>query len=204
MAAVLDRARARGHLGPGPVQHHVDHAWGFVAAVEALGLVDASPTILDLGSGGGVPGLVMAVARPTWRMTLLDGRSGRAAWLREAVDELGLTERVAIVDARAEDAGHDDALRGRFGVVVARSFASPPVTAECAAAFMAVGGHLVVSEPPDARPERWPAAGVQRLGLSKLERVTHAGVHFQVLCQRTPCPAELPRRVGVPVKRPLF
>ena len=110
---------------------------------------------------------------------------------------------VTVVRARAEDAGRDPGLRGAFGLVTARSFGPPPVTAECAAPFLAVDGRLVVSEPPDGA-DRWPADGVALLDLELLRRTTTAAGRYQVLRQRTLVDERFPRRTGIPGKRPLF
>jgi 16S rRNA (guanine527-N7)-methyltransferase len=89
--------------------------------------------------------------------------------------------------------------------VTARGFGPPPVTAECAAPFLRLGGHLVVSEPRDgeAAEDRWPEGPLAGLGL------TAAGewrdpFHYRRFRQATPCPATYPRRTGQPAKRPLF
>jgi len=109
-----------------------------------------------------------------------------------------------VVRARAEDAGRIPHLRGSFDAVVARSFGSPPVTAECAAPFLHPGGLLVVSEPPRADPEaRWPRDGLATLGLEPL-RTARTGFGYQVLRQNDPCPDRFPRRAGVAAKRPLY
>src|SRR5690606_17211507 len=132
-----------------------------------LAAVGEGGRVLDLGSGGGVPGLVLAVRRPDLDVVLLDAMSRRCTFLEAAAAELGLAGRVRVVCERAEVAARDPELRGTFDVVVARSFAAPPVTAECAAGFLRVGGRLLVSEPPDhTGEERWPAAPLDELGLT--------------------------------------
>jgi len=195
---VLARARRLGVLGPGPVEDHLRHAEAYATAVEA------PSRALDLGSGAGLPGLVLAVG--PWASTqwvLLDASERRCALLVEAVAALDLTERVVVHRGRAEDAGRDGALRGRFDVVVARGFAAPPVTAECAAPLLAVGGHLVVSDPPDPGPDRWPAASLATVGLEPDGEVS-GPVHLRRLRQAHPCPDRYPRRPGIPAKRPLW
>ncbi len=193
LTAVLERARALGALGPGPVEDHITHAQRFVDA-----LADQTGRVLDLGSGGGIPGLVLAVARPDLRITLLDAQARRIAFLDEAIDLLKLDE-VTARHGRAELLAHDPAHRGRYGAVTARSFGPPAVTAECAAGFLEVGGRLLVSEPP-GDSDRWPSAGVAALGLEVGPRVEG----IQVLRSTSPCPDRWPRRDGVPAKRPLF
>jgi SAM-dependent methyltransferase len=202
---VLERSRRLGFLGPGSVRVHIDHADGFAGGVEV------PMRFLDLGSGGGVPGLVLALRWPQSRAVLLDARERRCAALRDAAQDLDLVERVAVVWARAEEAGHRDDLRGRFDLVVARAFGPPAVTAECGAPFLRVGGTLVVSEPPVVGPvaaagkvaARWAPTGLAALGLV-VGRSWMAGFRYQALDQVMPCPPEYARRPGIPAKRPLF
>jgi 16S rRNA (guanine527-N7)-methyltransferase len=158
---------------------------------------------LDLGSGGGVPGLVLAHRWADSRWILLDSSERRTAFLEESVARLGWAERVTVVRARAEEAGRDPQLRASVDLVVARSFAAPGPTAECAAPFLRVGGHLLVSEPPDADPaERWPER-VTELGL-RFQGVAPGPPHVAVLEQVDLCPESYPRASGRPTKRPLF
>lgn len=196
---MLERARALGFLGPPPVSEHLAHAEGFRTAIAA----PASARALDLGSGGGVPGLVLALAWPGTTWTLLDAGRRRCEFLEGAVAELGLGARVTVVEARAEVAGRSPAHRGRYDLVTARSFGPPPVTAECAAPFLALGGHVLVSEPPTPEPGRWPPAGVAVLGMEAHPRPETTPA-VQLLTQVAPCPERYPRRVGVPAKRPLW
>jgi 16S rRNA (guanine527-N7)-methyltransferase len=192
----LERAQRRGFLGPGPVSEHLDHAQGFVTALEQV-----TGRVVDLGSGGGIPGLPVALARPDLELVLVDASAKRGAFLESAVEALGLADRCQVAVGRAELLGRG-ALRGTADAVLARSFGSPASTAECAAPFLRVGGRLVVSEPPQAE-DRWPVAGLRPLGLAPLERST-SGPRIQVLLQERICAEEYPRRDGVPAKRPLF
>ncbi|MDP9451979.1 MAG: class I SAM-dependent methyltransferase [Actinomycetota bacterium] len=195
---MLEEARRRGFLGPGAVEPHIVHARAFLLRGEAMG----AHRCLDLGSGGGIPGLVLAIEHPATSWVLLDAGTTRSAFLARACAELGLAERVQVVAARAEDLGHDQAYRGRFELVVARSFARPAVTAECAAPLLAVGGVLRVSEPPEG-DDRWPPEALARLGLVR-EHTTREPARIVELRQERACPQPFPRRVGVPAKRPLW
>jgi 16S rRNA (guanine527-N7)-methyltransferase len=197
---VLEEARELGFLGPGPVAGHIEHAAGFVQAVGAVHPF----RVVDLGSGGGVPGLVVAGAWPDATLWLLDSNERRALFLARAVTALGLDGRVRIGHARAEEAGRDAAWRGLADLVLARSFGPPAVTAECAAPLLQVDGRLVVSEPPGEPAGRWPESPLSLLGLRPVGRFEQAFSRFQVLRQERLCPEEYPRRVGVPAKRPLF
>ncbi len=200
LLALLDRSRALGFLGPGPVDEHLQHALAFAATV-----VDPPARALDLGAGGGLPGLVLAARTwPSTRWTFLDAQRKRTDFLAAAVHELGLADRVDVVTDRAEVVGRDPAHRGGYDLVVSRSFGPPAVTAECAAPFLCPGGRLVVSEPPTGSTGRWPEDGLALVGLRAEGPVVHGPVHLMVLV-RTDDPIErLPRRSGLPAKRPLF
>ena len=194
---MLGRAQERGFLGPAPIDDHIAHAEGFVAAV-----MEAPDRALDLGSGGGLPGLVLAIRWPETLWVLLDVNERRTDFLRESVSELGLSSRVTVVRARAEEAAHQEHLRGTFSFATARGFGPPAVTAECATGFLRVGGLLVVSEPPeDAGEDRWNPDGLATLGMALGHRIG-AGPHYQTLRQVEPTPGRFPRRA--PHKRPLF
>lgn len=195
LAEQLERSRALGFLGPGPVEDHVAHASGFLDA-----LTGVAGRVIDLGSGGGVPGLVIAVARPDLELLLVDAMRKRCDALEVAVAALELAS-VRVIQGRAEVIGRSD-LRGTADAVVARGFGSPAVTAECAAPLLRVGGRLVVSEPPGG-PSRWPGAPLAELGLELGARPS-SGPTVQILQQIVVCPERYPRRDGMPAKRPLF
>lgn len=191
----LERSRALGFLGPGPVEAHIAHAVGFL---DALGGV--SGRIIELGSGGGVPGLVVAVARPDLELILVEAVSKRCAFLEAAVVALGLVN-TRLVAGRAEIVGRS-ALRGTADAVIARGFGSPSATAECAAPLLRIGGRLIVSEPPSDQ-DRWASERLALLGLLVGDRSATSPV-MQVLIQADLCPDAYPRRDGRPAKRPLF
>jgi 16S rRNA (guanine527-N7)-methyltransferase len=191
---------------------HLWHAEGFATTAHRLAAEAPSPRIVDLGSGGGVPGLVVAAAWPEATLVLLEANGRRAAFLRRAVERLGLEERVLVLQERAEAAGRDSRHRGAFDEVLARSFGRPAVVAECGAPLLRVGGWLVVSEPPSSPDEpttigteevRWPAESLRQFGLEPAGVFRDRGT-YQVLRQAEICPERFPRRVGVPAKRPLF
>jgi len=135
---------------------------------------------------------------------LLDSSERRTAFLVEAVAGLGLADRVEVVRGRAEDIGRHPGRRGRYDLVVARGFGRPAVAAECGCPLLAVGGRMVVSEPPDGGDPRWPAERLATLGATAGPHVRIANGTYQVLEQTLLCPDRFPRRSGVPAKRPLF
>jgi 16S rRNA (guanine527-N7)-methyltransferase len=202
LLAVLDEARDLGLFGPGPVDRQYEHAADLARAVGAF-----AGDLLDLGSGGGVPGLVLLHEWPEARGVLLDAQQRRCDFLARSIQALDLSARAAVVCGRAEVLARDERLRARFDLVVARSFGPPAVTAECAVGFLVPGGALVVTEPPgdtaEQRP-RWDPAGLAELGLGAPSPL-RAGATGAVRLEMTRRSADRwPRRDGVPSKRPLW
>jgi 16S rRNA (guanine527-N7)-methyltransferase len=195
---VLLDAQKIGFIGTNiPIDDHLDHALGFARAWP--GPTDGR--MLDLGSGGGLPGLVLAACWPDSTWVLLDARVQRTTFLTTAAGHLGMAGRVQARHGRAEDVAREPAYRATFDGVVVRSFGAPPVVAECAAGFLRAGGFLVVSEPPGEDGSRWDHD--PELAIVGLRRHSHpAG--FQVLEQRKACSIHYPRRPGAAAKRPLF
>ena len=216
VANALAQARAFGYLGPGPLQVHVDQAMAFgrtlLAARGGAPREETDPTalvelttdllVVDLGSGGGIPGLVLADLWPSSSWVFVDSHQRRMATLAQVLADLGWESRCEIQVGRAEDTARIHSLRGSADAVVARGFAAPAVTAECAAGFLAVGGVLIVSEPPTG-PDRWSDRGLARLGM-KRSPVAAEPYRFFAACQKSLCPSTFPRAVGIPAKSPLF
>ena len=199
--AVLEQARELGFLGPAPVAHHIEHARGFVD-VAGQALERPLTRWCDLGSGGGAPGLVLALTWPAGRGVLVESMQRRAQFLRDAVVRLSLSDRVEVAEGRAEALAHSPGVRETFPLVTARSFATPAVTAEIGAGFVKPTGILVVSEPPSAAAERWPAEGLAHLGFGAAEYRTGRDAHFAVLRKVRSAGNDVPRAVGRPTKRP--
>lgn len=157
LIAVLTDAQRLGFLGDRHVSEVIAHARGFVRALETDAAVR---TVLDLGSGGGVPGLVIANDRPDLHVTLLDRRSKRTDFLERMVRRLGWSDRVDVVAAEVS------AISGQFDAVVARGFGPPAETARIAAGLVREGGSIVISEPPDE--DRWDDVLLAQLGLERV------------------------------------
>jgi 16S rRNA (guanine527-N7)-methyltransferase len=208
----LSRSSELGFLGGMPVEDQVDHALGFVAVAESY--LGRSPSaVVDLGSGGGIPGVVLSSCWPEGRIVLLDSSERRTdfllsettAWGRGGSPgvRLGVVE---VVRSRAEEFGRLYEMRGQFDLVTARSFGPPAVTAECGAPPLAPGGLLIVSEPPEPTGgARWPSDGLDLLGLEAVARVrVDDRFGYQILAKTQATAERYPRRVGIPTKRPLF
>lgn len=118
-------------------------------------LIPQHATVCDIGSGAGLPGLVLAMARPDLRVTLLEPLLRRTAFLTEAIELLGL-ESVRVERARAED------FRGRFDVVTARAVAPLHRLLEWAMPLVAPHGALVAMKGASVERELLDAVGTLR------------------------------------------
>jgi 16S rRNA (guanine527-N7)-methyltransferase len=159
LVAVLEDAQRLGFLGARPVSEVIEHARGFVRALRARGTVGS---VLDLGSGGGVPGLVIAHDLPSTHVTLLDRRAKRTDALERVVRRLGWQQRVAVVCQDVDTFQPDTP----FDAVVARGFGPPEFTLSAAARFVRPGHVIVISDPPGV--SRWDDQLLQHLGLHRL------------------------------------
>ncbi|CAB4895940.1 unannotated protein [freshwater metagenome] len=161
LLVVLESLRERGALGEASLPHAVAHADLFVGAIP--------PTcrrLLDLGSGGGLPGLVIAWRLPDVAVVLTDRRERRMDLLRLASARLGMESRVTVLTADVVGLARRVEYRHQFDVVTARAFGESLWTLSCAEPFLADDGLVIVSEPPMVdEAERWPIAAVEQLGL---------------------------------------
>lgn len=165
VADVLTAAQRLGTLGSRPIDEVIEHARQFVAA-----LIEISGPVLDIGTGAGVPGLVIANDRPDLRLTLVDRRATRMDALAVGVAALGWTDRVTVLTADVESLGRNAEHRGNYAAVVSRGFGPPELTARLARPFLRPGGLLVVSEPPVEEAERWPAGLLEETGFGAPRR----------------------------------
>ena len=203
LLAVLGRAQSLRFLGPGDPADHLSHALGFRDAV-ASHLGTEPDRFCDLGTGGGVPWLVLAAMWPSAQGALIESAARRCAALEGWSRDLGIQDRVEVLHGRAEHWAHVEGYRESFQVVTARSFARPAITAEIATGLVRTGGSVVVSDPPDASPARWPAPELRKLGLGPAMPLVERGAHFSCLDKIHAAAPTTPRSEGRPAKHPLW
>ena len=146
--------------------------------------------IVDVGSGGGAPGIPLAVALPERDVTLLDSSRRKCAFLERWAGELANAQ---VVCGRAEEQPVD-----HWGVAVAKALASPPVAAEWCLPLVAPGGAAVLFAGPSAEPNR-----VARVAEQLASELAESPPGLLVLRKLGPTPSGFPRRPGVARKRPL-
>jgi 16S rRNA (guanine527-N7)-methyltransferase len=170
-----------------------EEAWR-VHVEDSLAAVDVVPrfagSIVDVGSGGGAPGIPIAVAFPEREVTLLEANGRKCAFLREAAKAF---PNVRVVQGRAEEQETD-----RFGVAVAKALAPPPVAAEWCLPLVAPGGAAILYVGPSADADVVSRVS-ERVGGGAAEEPPG----LLVLPKLRPTPPGFPRRAGVAKKRPL-
>ena len=162
--------------------------------------------VVDVGSGGGLPGLPLAIARPELEVTLVEADQAKAAFLVQACATLGL-RKVEVVARRAEDAGRDLRYREAFDAAVARAVAALPVLVELCLPLVRVGGRLLAQK-TDREDVDAAAHAIGVLGGELVEVVQapsaarHSGT-IVIVSKVRPTPDAYPRRAGVPARKPL-
>ena len=174
---------------------------------------DAAPParrVIDVGTGAGIPGLVLKIAIPGMALTLLDSNQKKCDFLRRAVRVLGLSG-VSVVQARAEAAAHDPAHREKYDLVLARAVARLAELAELTLPFAKVGGAVIVPKGAGIEDEVEEAAyAAEQMGAAPAitQTVSSPGSApadtVLYWLKLSPTPPRYPRRVGVPHKQPLL
>ncbi|KAI4326672.1 hypothetical protein MLD38_031960 [Melastoma candidum] len=165
--------------------------------------------LVDVGSGAGLPGIVLAIARPDWQVTLLESMKKRCTFLEQAVRITELTN-VEVVRGRAEDLGRSLQFRECFDVAVARAVAEMRVLAEYCLPLVRVGGLFVAAKGHDPQDEVKNAERAIRLmggsvmKVSTVESLSPYGQRTAIIClKERPTPGRYPRDPGTPLKEPL-
>ena len=166
-----------------------------------LAQADPAPgaRVVDIGAGGGVPGLVMAILRPDLQVTLVEADQRKAGFLLHAA-AICACAQVAVASRRAEEVGRDPGHRGAYDLAVSRATASAPVLCELALPLLRVGGRLVALVADAQSDVR--AAAVAAFACGGGTPAAIAPGIFSVT-KVEPTPERFPRRVGLSARRPL-
>ena len=187
------------------VKHIIDSLTAYDAA-----LFDGARTLIDVGTGAGLPGIPLAVYAPHLTVTLLDSLNKRVRFLTEVTAAMGL-QNVRCIHARAEEAARTAEHRAAYDIVVSRAVARLPVLLEYTLPFVRVGGTLLALKGrayAEEQKEAQRAAEVLGGG-----RITARPVHLPGLddvrailtvTKERQTPAAYPRGGGAPPRRPLL
>ena len=123
--------------------------------------IPENAAVIDVGTGAGFPGLVLKIARPDIKLTLLDGLNKRLVFLNAVLSELEL--EADTVHLRAEDAGRNPLYREKFDIACARAVANLPVLCEYCIPFVKVGGQFIAMKGSQGEAEAKEALNAYKL-----------------------------------------
>jgi 16S rRNA (guanine527-N7)-methyltransferase len=187
-------------------KHILDSLQGLAAAHGgSTPVLESARTAIDVGTGAGFPGVVLAIARPELQVTLLEATRKKCNFLESAAPL-----NVGVLCARAEAAGHDEKWRESFDVAVARAVGSFSEVCELCLPFVKIGGHVLLWRGQNAPQEiAQSKRALQTLGgaagvLPPYRLPGHETPYHLVLVEkRRSTPAKFPRRDGLPKSKPL-
>ena len=189
------------------LKHFVDGLTLVPALRDAAGAKEGF-TLLDIGTGAGIPGIPVKIHLPKIRLTLLDSIARKTAFLKYIVGRLGL-DYVNVVTGRAEQIAHQPEYRGRFDVVVCRAVSKLSTVAELTLPFCREGGLAIAPKKGDIGEELEQAARAVSIlgGVTRQTRRVDVELlepRLLVIMEKvSPTPDKYPRRAGMPAKRPL-
>jgi 16S rRNA (guanine527-N7)-methyltransferase len=187
------------------------HFLDSLTVISALGPRDRdrSLTVIDVGAGAGFPGLPLKLVFPQINLSLLEATTKKARFLEHMVNVLRVND-VNIINARAEDAAHNERYREKFEVVLARAVAGLPALLELTLPFCAAGGRFIAMKKGNIEGEiKESQKALEILGgkLSEIRLVVLEELgddRVLVICEKTrSTPPGYPRRAGIPSKKPL-
>lgn len=181
----------------------------FLDSLSAARSIPPASRVVDVGTGAGLPGLPIRIARPDVSLTLLEATRKKCEFLEVMIDELQLTN-VFVVNARAEDAGHDPEQREAYDVAVARAVADLPALVEYLLPFVKIGGIAIAQKSKEVHGEVLNAeAAISTLG-GQLKQIVPMAIpgldeqRYLVVIQKiASTPEKYPRRAGIPQKKPI-
>ena len=169
--------------------------------------ISRASRVLDLGTGGGFPGLPLAVACPEKQFVLMDSVGKKLKVVADVAEKLGLAN-VEVVHARAEDLANDKAYRESFDLVVSRAVANMSTLSEYCLPFVKIGGAFAAYKTASAAEEIEAAAKAIKLLGGAPVRIISNGTEddehiFAVVDKIAATPRKYPRKAGLPSKQPL-
>lgn len=168
-----------------------------------------TPRLIDIGSGAGLPGLVLKIARPALDVTLVEATGKKVTFLRAAITELGLTG-IRAIHARAEDLGQHMDHREHYELVTARAVAALPTLMELCVPFLRIGGvglfpkGMEIADELSAGERAGQLVGARIVSSQLVTRAaSDPPSRLVIVVKLASTPNRYPRRSGLPAKEPL-
>lgn len=168
-------------------------------------------TIIDIGIGGGFPGVPIIIANPEWKLIAVDSVGKKTKFIELLKNNLGLQGRITVLNARAEELARDENYREKSDIVVARAVSQLNVLAEYCLPFVKAGGQFVSYKAKSAQEELNEAENAVKILGGNVEKVVHYSLETDETLDRNlilinkikNTPAKYPRKAGLPKKSPL-
>lgn len=184
----------------------------FADSLSCLLAIDPSnppKSIIDIGTGAGLPGIPLKIIFPEARLTLVESVKKKAAFCQHMVDQLELKD-VIVSSARAEEVGQDPLHREKYDLALGRAVAAMPTLVEYLLPLTAVGGMVIMQKSSSAHEEAKASRNAIRLFGGKLREILPVKIpgiederYLVVLDKIKATREEFPRRVGIPAKSPV-
>lgn len=172
-------------------------------------LFNGKKKVIDIGTGGGFPGVPIKIANPLLEITLLDSLNKRIIFLNEVIKELNL-QGISAIHGRAEEYSITEQYREKYDIAVSRAVASLNTLSEYCIPFVKVGGYFVSMKGPDVEEELKLSKnainllGGKLLDVKKIEIPNTDIIHSLIIIEKIkPTPTKYPRGGGKPRKNPL-
>ena len=185
-----------------------DSLWPLVPVLQSS--PEQTLHLIDVGTGGGFPGLALAIALPQAQLTLVDSVGRKVEAVRAITQELGLADRVSVRCERIEQTGRHRTCRGQFDWAMARAVASAPVVAEYLVPLLHPQGRALLYRgqwDPSDQANLEQACHPLKAGIEQCRKRDLPGGkgmrHALILKPLAPCPKTYPRAIGIPSKQPL-
>ena len=181
------------------IKHYADS----LAVLDLVEYEDAEK-IIDLGTGGGFPGIPLAIFSPEKKFTLVDSLGKRLKVIDDIAGELGI-KNIKTVHGRAEDLGQDSKYREKFDLCVSRAVAELSTLCEYCLPFVKTEGYFIAYKSMEIREELENAESAAELLGGELEAVyeTETDHSLVIIRKLMKTPKSYPRRAGTPSKKPL-
>jgi len=172
--------------------------------------LNSAKDIIDIGTGGGFPGIPMKIIKPEINIVLLDSLNKRIKFLNEVISQLGL-EKIKAIHGRAEDFAREVLYREKFDVAVSRAVANLTVLSELCIPYVKVGGYFVAMKGPAVEEEIKLSKNAIRMLGGQIEHIEKVEIedsdfnHNLVIIKKIAHTHKLyPRKAGMVTKNPLF
>lgn len=187
-------------------RHFLESA-ALIPVLEQEGLSLTDKSLIDIGSGAGIPGIPLKILDPTIKLTLVEAKQRKAEFLATLLKELDFTD-VVVIPRRSEETAHNANHREQYNFAAAKALAPLSTLIELTLPFLVMGGVLIAPKGKDYERE----VAVADVALETLKgSIRYVGPipgadkkqHIVLVDKDLPSPQRFPRRPGMPAKRPL-